>query len=97
MLRSISMLKTLIVCPIFIAVMGIQCYVCGEISMNGQCNETYKGIVTECPYYDQSCVATIGEFGDVSGKSIGSLVIGLGCKSRKPFKIRDYPQVRDDM
>ena len=66
------MLKTVIVCPHLIAVMGIQCYVCGETSMNGQCNETYKGIVTECPYYDQSCVATIGEFGDVSGKSIGS-------------------------
>ena len=53
-----------------IAGLGIQCYECGENSVNGQCNETYKGAVTECAYDDQSCVATVGEFGDVIGKSV---------------------------
>ena len=52
----------------FIAGLGIQCYVCGENSDNVQCNETYKGVVTACAYDDQSCVATVGEFGDVMGK-----------------------------
>ena len=55
-----------------IAGLGIQCYECGENSVNGQCNETYKGTVTECAYDDQSCVATVGEFGDVIGKLVAN-------------------------
>ena len=64
-----------------IAVVGIQCYECGETSMNGQCNETYKGTVIECAYVDQSCVATVGEFGDITGKLTGSLRLHFNLKA----------------